>query len=571
MDQLSADPVYYSTLGDEDDEFGKLSGEESEGVSDDQDKDDSDDDAALSLKDRYVRPRFDHWMAATSAVGPKRELLLELYSRLEVAARDDELLSSVHGLRVEFQIAGMQGKYEQLCLSDSSQTWQLVDRKLELVPNVAVKLELDAEPLISCRYFVGQTASSSSSVDEERLSERFGSNTLEQLGGVHVLLQFLGVICADPGTPSSYVQFLPFGGLPLASIRVCVSDDSPTARDNAVAGVDVKAAKKPPFKPALRGPSPSAPKPKPKPPDEANKASSARPKPKARGSSQSRPKCSASGQVVLSLFAFSCDLILRMDEKQLRIMRDSFNTQIEFSFLSECRPGGVSTLTDFTSGRDQHRTEHALECGDERPPLDSVTAVSVRKVPFALLFARFLVAEELWGADGVLYLKLADDRGSSLSARRDADARRHRETKLVTSHWSLELLRQWGLAVLGCKRSGAAYPQFGTNRRNLLTALGLRNLSSLAGSLSSTYRDTVCYYSLKECPAVRGVVALTIDDGLCRQGPGKAVVAEVLDALRQHQAKATFFVCSEYLKGFEEEAGQLLREGCELANHCPED
>ncbi|CAE8622140.1 unnamed protein product [Polarella glacialis] len=290
MDQLSADPVYYSTLGDEDDEFGKLSGEESEGVSDDQDEDDSDDDAALSLKDRYVRPRFDHWMAATAAVGPKRELLLELYSRLEVAARDDELLSSVHGLRVEFQIAGMQGKYEQLCLSDSSQTWQLVDSKLELVPNVAVKLELDAEPLISCRYFVGQTASSSSSVDEERLSERFGSNTLEQLGGVHVLLQFLGVICADPGTPSSYVQFLPFGGLPLASIRVCVSDDSPTARDNAVAGVDVKAAKKPPFKPALRGPSPSAPKPKPKPPDEANKASSARPKPKARGSSQSRPK-----------------------------------------------------------------------------------------------------------------------------------------------------------------------------------------------------------------------------------------------------------------------------------------
>eukprot|EP00971_Amphidinium_carterae_P085832 1697963-Amphidinium_carterae.1 len=37
------------------------------------------------------------------------------------------------------------------------------------------------------------------------------------------------------------------------------------------------------------------------------------------------------------------------------------------------------------------------------------------------------------------------------------------------------------------------------------------------------------------------------------------------------QAKATFFICSDYVAGVEKDARRLLRDGHELGNHCPEE
>eukprot|EP00927_Polykrikos_kofoidii_P076617 TRINITY_DN73684_c0_g1_i1.p1 TRINITY_DN73684_c0_g1~~TRINITY_DN73684_c0_g1_i1.p1 ORF type:complete len:264 (+),score=43.33 TRINITY_DN73684_c0_g1_i1:23-814(+) len=101
--------------------------------------------------------------------------------------------------------------------------------------------------------------------------------------------------------------------------------------------------------------------------------------------------------------------------------------------------------------------------------------------------------------------------------------------------------------------------------------LGLRNISCLARSFSSTYEDTVYYYGVSKYPNVRGYVALTIDDGLARHGRERSLVPEVQALLRKHGASATFFICSDYLAGVEDQARSLLEDGHELENHCPRD
>eukprot|EP00434_Breviolum_minutum_P031949 symbB.v1.2.028252.t3/scaffold2980.1/size66004/1 len=69
----------------------------------------------------------------------------------------------------------------------------------------------------------------------------------------------------------------------------------------------------------------------------------------------------------------------------------------------------------------------------------------------------------------------------------------------------------------------------------------------------------------------QGHVSLTIDDGLCRSGKDRSMIPEVRNLLKEHQALATFFLCSDYVEGFEEEAKELLMDGHEFANHCPSD
>ena len=44
---------------------------------------------------------------------------------------------------------------------------------------------------------------------------------------------------------------------------------------------------------------------------------------------------------------------------------------------------------------------------------------------------------------------------------------------------------------------------------------------------------------------------------------------EAPQLFEEHGAKATFFLCSDYVAGFEDEAKTLLADGHEFANHCP--
>lgn len=87
--------------------------------------------------------------------------------------------------------------------------------------------------------------------------------------------------------------------------------------------------------------------------------------------------------------------------------------------------------------------------------------------------------------------------------------------------------------------------------------------------LGLMYRDTVFRFPVRRHPGVRGHVALTIDDGLCRGGRDRALIAEVRELLRKHGATATFMLCSDYVAGFEGEAKLLCEDGHEFGNHCP--
>ncbi|MHC1600401.1 MAG: chitin deacetylase family protein [Candidatus Methanospirareceae archaeon] len=62
------------------------------------------------------------------------------------------------------------------------------------------------------------------------------------------------------------------------------------------------------------------------------------------------------------------------------------------------------------------------------------------------------------------------------------------------------------------------------------------------------------------------VVALTIDDG-----PDPAATSEILDVLRQYDARATFFLITDHISGNEEILICMVKEGHELANHLTAD
>ncbi|MDF2652241.1 MAG: chitooligosaccharide deacetylase [Paenibacillus sp.] len=58
------------------------------------------------------------------------------------------------------------------------------------------------------------------------------------------------------------------------------------------------------------------------------------------------------------------------------------------------------------------------------------------------------------------------------------------------------------------------------------------------------------------------VIALTFDDG-----PHPEYTAQILELLKQYEAKATFFVVGNKVKRFPDVLNQTLREGHEIANH----
>lgn len=60
------------------------------------------------------------------------------------------------------------------------------------------------------------------------------------------------------------------------------------------------------------------------------------------------------------------------------------------------------------------------------------------------------------------------------------------------------------------------------------------------------YADTSFYFT---GPSVQGLVALTIDDGICRGTATQSMLPEVLSLLRSHRARATFFLSSLQMCG----------------------
>ncbi|KAL2756928.1 carbohydrate esterase family 4 protein [Sodiomyces alcalophilus JCM 7366] len=70
---------------------------------------------------------------------------------------------------------------------------------------------------------------------------------------------------------------------------------------------------------------------------------------------------------------------------------------------------------------------------------------------------------------------------------------------------------------------------------------------------------------LWQVDTTRKVVALTIDDAPSRH------TAEIVQLLREHDARATFFVIGSQVPGREDVLGEVVRDGNELGNHAMRD
>lgn len=72
-----------------------------------------------------------------------------------------------------------------------------------------------------------------------------------------------------------------------------------------------------------------------------------------------------------------------------------------------------------------------------------------------------------------------------------------------------------------------------------------------------------CLYRV---PMRAPLVALTLDDG-----PDQSTTPMILDVLRRHEARATFFMIAERVSGRERLVRQVVAEGHELGNHLTQD
>ena len=123
---------------------------------------------------------------------------------------------------------------------------------------------------------------------------------------------------------------------------------------------------------------------------------------------------------------------------------------------------------------------------------------------------------------------------------------------------------------------------------NTLTIVGVRRVCNLVAKFPySSYCDTVFYFpsALLSEEVSRDnddeqhklLVAVTIDDGLCRQendAASSSLAPQVLDLLRRYDAHATFFLCTNYTctnEDIRSQAIQLVQEGHEIGNHLEED
>lgn len=91
---------------------------------------------------------------------------------------------------------------------------------------------------------------------------------------------------------------------------------------------------------------------------------------------------------------------------------------------------------------------------------------------------------------------------------------------------------------------------------------------TLAGAVLNALPTLLVEFVRRDSPEVvfsadtpRSMIALSIDDG-----PSPAT-AEILDVLRQHNVRATFFVIGEQLTAWPELAARIVAEGHELGHH----
>mmetsp|Transcript_45465 Transcript_45465/g.83195 ORF Transcript_45465/g.83195 Transcript_45465/m.83195 type:complete len:319 (-) Transcript_45465:146-1102(-) len=231
MELMWGGPVHHSAMEAEDLAADEDSASEPEGL--DEVNQEAAAKAAPNLRDRFIRPRMLKWLLMQSHHKARRDLLDEMFGRLEVLGHAVQVNSSERTLKLDFKLMSMSGHYCQVSQADpQSPVWEMSEGDFKLIPNVEVELFLDNEPLLRCSHHAARPSapagklagktSSSTWVDEEGLQARFGAETVSKLGGLQVLLQFFGAICVDAGA-SGYAEALPFG---LSSTIVNITEEN---------------------------------------------------------------------------------------------------------------------------------------------------------------------------------------------------------------------------------------------------------------------------------------------------------------------------------------------------------
>ncbi|CAE7506680.1 unnamed protein product, partial [Symbiodinium necroappetens] len=230
MDSFSAGPIVYSTL-EADELYESADDSEGEGPGEGTAREAEEVIAhpGHDSKIWIVNSRFRVWKQSE---GKDCSIINEMFDRLHVHSHEVTFASSVRCLKTDFSIVGMRGVYEQRSCADPSPTWELSQRSGQLVqvPNLKATWLLDEETVLTCCHYAGEATESW--VDEKRLAERFGSENLERMGGLSVLLEFIGLICADAG--AGYAAQLPFG-LPEAVVYLREEADAPRPRRPPIA------------------------------------------------------------------------------------------------------------------------------------------------------------------------------------------------------------------------------------------------------------------------------------------------------------------------------------------------
>lgn len=129
--------------------------------------------------------------------------------------------------------------------------------------------------------------------------------------------------------------------------------------------------------------------------------------------------------------------------------------------------------------------------------------------------------------------------------------------------------------VLGAIEEGEA--PFIPRERGPVVRRAVQKLQEAAGRWSVESRrsvvdraskhHTLSFFDVDQSPGVRGLVALTIDDAPCRLGKKSSMMPEVLAALEERGARATFMVMGRFVDGNERDLEEALHRGHELGNH----
>jgi len=300
MELMWGGPVYHSGMEAEDLDRNEDSASSREDADESLLQEPASPTTVVNLRDKFIRPRMHRWLILQSGNKTRRELLDDMFGRCEVLSQATQIHSSERAFTLDFKLMGMSGHFRQVSQADPlSPVWDVSGGGFKRLPNVEAELTLDNEPVVLGVHYAAPKPSTGAAgdssmaapckwVDEARIEERFGAEAIRKLGGMQILLQFLGALCADAGAPG-YAEVLPFG-LAVSVLRAIEEQEAeaqplymPPPRP-PLPGSDAE-AKKPVFKVTTSSIEPSGPQ-VPILPQQPTTSRPANARP--RGSSQSR-------------------------------------------------------------------------------------------------------------------------------------------------------------------------------------------------------------------------------------------------------------------------------------------